>query len=53
LYQKYREFCNENGEYVRSTSDFYAALEQAGFKKQKLRSGQMVIGLQIRFDFLD
>lgn len=53
LYQKYRDFCNENGEYVRSTSDFYAALEQAGFKKQKLRSGQMVIGLQIRFDFLD
>lgn len=53
LYQKYRDFCNENGEYVRSTSDFYAALEQAGFKKQKLRSGQMVIGLQIRFAFLD
>ena len=25
----------KNGEYTRSTSDFYAALEQAGFKKDK------------------
>ena len=53
LYKRYREYCTENGEYIRSTTDFYGALDQAGFKKQKLRSGQMVIGLQIRLEFLD
>ena len=52
LYQKYRDFCNENGEYVRSTSDFYAALEQAGFKRKKAKSGNFIIGLSILIDFL-
>ena len=52
LYQKYREFCNENGEYVRSTSDFYAALEQAGFKRKKAKSGNFIIGLSILIDLL-
>ena len=55
LYQKYRDFCNENGEYVRSTSDFYAALEQAGYKKKKTNKGSLIHGLYIKDeeDFLD
>ena len=55
LYQKYRDFCNENGEYVRSTSDFYAALEQAGYKKKKTNKGSLIHGLFIKDeeDFLD
>ena len=55
LYQKYRDFCNENGEYVRSTSDFYAALEQAGYKKKKTNKGSFIHGLFIKEeeDFLD
>lgn len=53
LYKRYREYCIENGEYVRSTTDFYGALEQAGYKRKKLNSGITIYGLQIRLDFLD
>lgn len=53
LYQKYRDFCNENGEYVRSTSDFYAALEQAGYKRKKMRDGKYIIGIQLTYGILD
>ena len=53
LYQKYRDFCNENGEYVRSTSDFYAALEQAGYKRKKMRDGKYIIGIHLTYGILD
>ena len=53
LYKRYREYCIENGEYVRSTTDFYGALEQAGFKRKKSNKGVIVYGLQIRLEFLD
>ena len=53
LYKRYREYCIENGEYVRSTTDFYGALEQAGYKRKKLNSGITIYGLQIRLEFLD
>ncbi len=33
LYSAYRVFSTMNGEYVRSTTDFYAALETEGFIK--------------------
>ena len=53
LYKRYREYCIENGEYVRSTTDFYGELEQAGYKRKKLNSGITIYVLQIRLDFLD
>ena len=53
LYRHYREYCLENGEFVRSTSDFYSALEQAGFKRKKRNSGFTIYGLQLRLGFLD
>ena len=54
LYNRYREYCSENGEYARSTSDFYAALEQAGYKRKRLNTGKYIIGLQLMMpDFLD
>ena len=53
LYKRYREYCNENGEYVRSTTDFYTALEQAGYKRKRTKKGVIVYGLEIRIDFLD
>lgn len=53
LYRRYREYCNENGEYVRSTTDFYTALEQAGYKRKKTKSGIIIYGLAIKIDFLD
>lgn len=53
LYRRYREYCNENGEYIRSTTDFYTALEQAGYKRKRTKKGVIVYGLEIRIDFLD
>jgi phage/plasmid-associated DNA primase len=53
LYKRYREYCIDTGEYVRSTTDFYGALEQGGFKRKKTNKGVIVYGLQIRLEFLD
>lgn len=53
LYKHYREYCLENGEYVRSTSDFYSALEQAGYKRKKTKNGVIIYGVAIKIDFLD
>ena len=53
LYKRYREYCMENGEYVRSTTDFYGALEQAGFKHKRTNSGRFIMGLTLNTDFLD
>ncbi len=47
------------GEYTRSTTDFYNALENEGFTRQKLRNGSFVTGLalgtkaDVTDDFLD
>lgn len=53
LYKRYREYCSENGEYVRSTTDFYGALEQSGYKRKKTNIGNFIMGVCIKFDFLD
>lgn len=53
LYKRYREYCTENGEYVRSTTDFYGALEQAGYKRKKTKTGNMIMGLSLATDSLD
>lgn len=55
LYQNYRFTCLQNGEYVRSTTDFYGSLEKAGFRKQKRHKGSMIVGLRLKDgqDFLD
>ena len=53
LYKRYREYCLENGEFARSTTDFYSALEQSGFKRKKTNKGTLVLGLSIKCDFLD
>ena len=55
LYQTYRAVCMQNGEYIRSTTDFYGSLEKAGFTKRRTAAGTMVIGLRLKNaqDFLD
>ncbi|MGI6696066.1 MAG: DNA primase family protein [Christensenellales bacterium] len=59
LYSAYRTFCADTGEYTRSTTDFYNALENEGFTRQKLRNGSFVTGLalgtkaDVTDDFLD
>ncbi len=53
LYQEYRAYCQRMGEYTRSTSDFYAELENQGFERKKTMQGIMVKGLAVKSDFLD
>ncbi|MGN0270913.1 MAG: primase-like DNA-binding domain-containing protein, partial [Candidatus Weimeria sp.] len=55
LYQTYRNICMQNGEYIRSTSDFYGNLEKAGFVKKKKKDGRFIIGLRLKSgqDFLN
>lgn len=54
LYSTYRAFCHQTNEYVRSTSDFYAALENNGFSRRKQRAGYFINGLRLKvMDFLE
>lgn len=54
LYSQYRAYCAKNMEYTRSTTDFYSALDQAGFFRKKTNKGMFVHGLHLRDDdFLD
>ena len=51
LYQEYRSYCMRTGEYARSTTDFYNALELAGFMRQKTKTGNFIRGLRMTEDF--
>lgn len=53
LYQEYRAYCQRNGEYARSTTDFYAGLEKAGFIRRKTKAGMVISGIQLKSDFLE
>ena len=46
-YTRYREFCSEYGEYARSTTDFYTALETRGYYRTRTRSGKIVHGFKL------
>ena len=48
LYQAYRAYCMQNGEYIRSTSDFYSSMDKAGFVKRKTNKGMVVYGLSLK-----
>ena len=46
-YTRYREFCAEYGEYARSTTDFYTALETYGYYRTRAKSGKVIHGFRI------
>ena len=50
LYQAYRGYAFECNEYVRSTTDFYFALEKAGYERLTLNRKRYFKGLRIRED---
>lgn len=52
LYYEYRMFCNRTSEFVRNNSDFCAALESKGFKRQHTKKGNIIHGIRIKSDFL-
>lgn len=48
LYEKYREHCDEIGEYKRSSADFKRVLIAQGFTWQKTAEGNIWIGLHLK-----
>lgn len=53
VYNAYRSYCMQEGDYIRSTTDFYTALECAGFERKRSKSARLLFGLQLKSDFLD
>ncbi len=53
LYQTYRAYCLGIGEYIRSTTDFYSALEIAGFEKKRTNASRFIKGLRLKEEFLN
>ena len=47
IYQAYRAYCSRTGEYVRSTTDFYNALESIGIERKKRREGIILLGIRL------
>ena len=52
VYNAYRSYCTQVGEYIRSTTDFYVALESAGFERKRSNSARLVFGLKLKSEFL-
>ena len=52
VYNAYRSYCMQVGDYIRSTTDFYTALECAGFERKRSKSARLLFGLQLKSDFL-
>lgn len=48
LYQSYRAYSDQVGEYTRNKGDFYAALEKAGFERKRTSAGVVVYGLKLK-----
>ena len=52
LYAEYRSYCMRTGEYTRSTTDFYAAIDLAGFTRRRTEKGRFVYGLRLKNEFI-
>ena len=53
VYNEYRIFCTQVGEFTRSTTDFYTALESVGFERYRDRKGRYIKGLRLKTDFME
>ena len=53
VYFAYREYCSRNGEWARSTSDFYTALEQQGIVRVRSNRGKYLCGIRLRHEWND
>lgn len=51
FYICYRDFCARTGEYTRSTTDFYAAVDLAGYVRKRTMNGRVVCGLRLKSEF--
>lgn len=54
FYSEYRAYCARVGDFTRSTTEFYNAVEQAGFKRVKKKHSMWIFGLRLlERDFVD
>lgn len=53
VYNEYRIFCTQVGEFTRSTTDFYTALETVGFERYRDCKGRYIKGLRLKTDFME
>ena len=51
VYNDYRAFCNQVGEYARSSADFYSAIESFGFKRYRDYKGRYIKGIRLKSEF--
>lgn len=51
VYNTYRSYCNQMGEYARSTKDFYTAIEAADFTRHKTKKGMLIRGFRLKSEF--
>ena len=50
LYQRYKKYCDDTGEYRHRADDFKKALQHAGFETRKTNTGAIVRGLTVKVD---
>lgn len=53
VYNAYRSYCTQVCDFIRSTADFYTALESSGFDRKKTRDCNLIIGLRLKSEFLE
>lgn len=53
VYNEYRAFCMQTGEFIRSTADFYTALDSEGFERHKTKKGAVIKGFRLKSEFLE
>lgn len=51
VYDEYRAFCLRVGEFTRSTTDFYTALDSRNFTKRRTNKGRFIVGLRLKSEF--
>ena len=47
LFAAYRSFCGRTNDFCRSTTEYYTALEQRGFNRQRTNTTKYVLGLRL------
>ena len=50
FYRAYRTWCEEAGEYARSTTDFYAALALMGITRKRTSKESVVFGVRLKME---
>jgi phage/plasmid-associated DNA primase len=50
LYTRYRNYCLQMNEFIRSTTDFYFALEKAGYERFVKHNSRFFKGIRIKDD---